>query len=127
MYLTLHRDVDPAPGVIVELSTTYIMPVYESEGIIRSKDLRRLMSPKRESSKREYCVPHHRACLHEQESQLNLLTCTLNSFLVIHLGQLLRSIFRFRLLYSSSAAWPPPYLQPFPNQRSYLNRTTFGS
>ena len=93
MYLTLHRDVDPAPGVIVELSTTYIMPVYESEGIIRSMDLRRLMSPKRESSKREYCVPHHRACLHEQESQLNLLTCTLNSFLVIHLGQLLRSIF----------------------------------
>ena len=69
----LRTDVDPATEVIVELSTAYIIPVYKGESIIGSKDVRRFMSPKGESSKHGYCVPHHRACHHRQESQLTLL------------------------------------------------------
>ena len=67
MDLTLRRDVDPAPEVIIELST-----VYKSESIIGSRDVRTLMSPKGESSEREYCVPHHRACHHKRSTLLDL-------------------------------------------------------
>ncbi len=73
MDLALFRDVDPAPEVIVELSTAYIMPVYKSRSIMGSKDVGRFMSPEGKSSKREYCVPHHRACHYKQELRLTLL------------------------------------------------------
>ena len=76
------------------------------------------MLPVGKSSKREYCVSHHRTCHHKQESRSTMVACTLDSLLGIHLDHL-RAIFCFRLqlrkgrhhTYNPSLTNAPTYIE----------------